>query len=64
MKFKERVDFIKKKKKEVGELISQYLIVQNEFEQKKNEGIEGLLISEFFFGICEIRVEEFCLNFF
>lgn len=53
MKFKERVDFIKKKK-EVGELISQYLIVQNEFEQEKNEGIEGLLISEFFFGICKI----------
>lgn len=63
MKFKKRVDFIKKKK-EVGELISQFLIVQNEFEQKKNEGIEVLLISEFFFGIREIRVEEFCLNFF
>lgn len=45
MKFKERVDFIKKKK-EVGELTSQHLIAQNEPEQKKNEGTEGLSISE------------------
>lgn len=42
MKFKERVDFIKKKK-EVGELTSQHLIAQNEPEQKKNEGTEGLV---------------------
>lgn len=62
MKFKERVDFIKKKKKEVGELTSQHLIAQNEPEQKKNEGTEGLSISESSPGTRETRAEELCLN--